>query len=151
MAVTAQQLAAELRAFNGRRKLVQAMRRGIVRGVKPAVASVRGYAAEILPRRGGLGAWVAKARIAPRVGYSPSSAGVRLVGTRKSVKNKSDLRGIDAGRVRHPTWGRRAGNAWHSQPVAPGWWSDGLRQSEELWVGPVDAEVDRALDEIRRG
>ncbi len=150
VAVTAQQLAAELRAFDGRRKVVQALRRGLVRATKPAVAAVRGYATEILPAGGGLGAWVAALRISPRISYGSRSAGVRLRGSRKSAKQRSDLVRIDAGRVRHPTWGRRANNAWHSQAVTPGFWSTPL-EADAQWRDPVDAEVDKALDEIRRG
>lgn len=150
MAVTAEQFAAELRAFDGRRKIVQALRRGLKRATAPALKRMRAYAVDILPASGGLGGWVAAARVTSRIGYAGRRAGVTLRGGRKSAKQRSDLVRIDAGRVRHPTFGRRRSNAWHAQAVTPGWWSTPLETDPE-WVTASDAEVDRVLDEIRRG
>jgi hypothetical protein len=150
VAVSAEQLAAELRAFDGRRQIVRALRRGLSRVSRPALKQVRAHAVAILPSSGGLGAWVAAARMQTKIGYTSRSAGVRLRGTRKSTKGRSDLVSVDAGMVRAPAWGRRSRGSWHSQPVPAGWWSDPLSGNDE-WRAAADAEVDAALDIIRRG
>lgn len=150
MAVSAEQFAAELRAFDGRRQIVKALRRGLTRAVRPVIPKVRAHAIDILPSSGGLGRWVASAKIGARIGYTSRTAGVRLRGGRKSLRDASDLRRLDAGSLRHPTFGRRHGNAWHPQKVTPGWWTDPLSQDQQ-WVAAADAEVDAALDIIRRG
>lgn len=150
MAVSAQQFAAELRAFDGRRQVVKALRRALNRAARPAVKAARVYAVEILPHSGGLGAWVAAARIGWKIGYAGRTAGVRLRGGRKSMTDRSDLSGIDAGKVRAPTYGHRGRGAWHSQSVTAGWWTTPLTASPE-WSQAAESEVDAALDEIRRG
>ena len=150
MAVTAQQLAAELRAFDGRRVLVQALRRGIARAVPAVRRQVRDHALEILPSRGGLAAWVAAARVTVKIGYTSRSAGVKLRGSRRSTADKTDLAGIDAGRVRAPSWGYRTRAAWHSQAVTPGWWSEPLEAATDF-RDHAEREVDQALEVIRRG
>jgi hypothetical protein len=150
VAVTAEQLAAELRAFDGRRKIVQAARRGLTRAAKPTVAKVRAHALAILPSSGGLGAWVSNAKIGVKIGYTSRSAGIKLRGSRKSLRDKSDLNAIDGGTVRHPSWNRRGRGQWHDQAVTAGWWSDPLEDADDL-VEAVDRQVDEILGEIRRG
>lgn len=149
MAVSASRFAAELQSFDGRRQIVKALRRALNRTAKPAIKLTRAYAVEILPSGGGLGAWVAEARIGFKIGYRGRGAGVRLRGSRKSLRDKSDLHRIDRGRVRAPAWGHKTAAAWHTQTVQAGWWTDPLTAA--AWVADADAEVDRALDEIRRG
>jgi hypothetical protein len=150
MAVTAEQLGRELRAFDGRRQVVQAMRRGITRGIKTPIAAVKAHAADILPSTGGLNRWVAAARIGVKISYGARSAGVKLRGGRKSLTDKSDLAAIDRGRVRAPSWGKRTQASWHTVLVTPGWWTTPL-EADTAVRDAVEAEVDRALDTIRNG
>lgn len=150
MPISAEAMARELRAFDGRREIVKAMRRGLTRISRPAVKDVRAHAITILPASGGLGAWVARATIGVRIGYTSRTAGVRIRGSRKSLKDKSDLTAIDAGRVRAPTFGHRGRKAWHTQAVTPGWFTDPLASNTD-WRGAVDAEIDKALEPLRRG
>lgn len=148
MAVSAEQFARELKAFDGRRTVVKAMRRALTRAAKPKVREVRAYAQEILPARGGLGTWVSRATISFQISYAGRSAGIRLRGRRKSMKDRTDLFAADAGTVRHPSWGRRFRGQWHAQSVTAGWWSTPM-QDDTAIAAAVDAEVDRAFDEIR--
>lgn len=148
MAVSAEQLARELRAFDGRRGIVKALRRSLTRESKPAVAATRAHALAILPKSGGLGAWVAAARIGWKISYAGRTAGVRLKGGRRSLTDRSDLRAIDRGRVRRPSWGRRTRGNWHNQTVSPGWWTDPL-SADTRWSGEAERQVDAVLDEIR--
>lgn len=150
VAVSAEQLAAELRAFDGRRALVQAARRGIVRALPGVRKAVKASAIEKLPAGGGLGAWVAAARIAVKISYASRSAGIRLRGTRKSSNDRSDLAGIDAGKVRAPSWGHRTAASWHTQAVTPGWWSEPV-SADQGFRDHVDQVVDDTLEAIRRG
>lgn len=146
--VSAQQLGAELRSFDGRRKTVQAMRRALTREVGPTRAAVKASALATLPGSNGLNVWVSKARVTVKISYASRSAGIRLTGSRKSRADKSDLTRIDAGAVRHPSWGRRGPGQWHTQAVTPGWWSDPMDAADGFRAA-VDEEVDRALNEIR--
>lgn len=150
MAVSAEQLAAELRAFDGRRALVQAARRGITRALPAVRRAVKASAMETLPAGGGLNAWVAAARLAVKISYASRSAGIRLRGSRKSTADKSDLTGIDAGKVRAPSWGRRSSAAWHTVTVTPGWFTRPV-SDDTGFRDHVDAVVDQTLEAIRRG
>jgi hypothetical protein len=150
MAVSMEEFVRELKAFDGRRAVVQAMRRGLRAAVPPTTGRIRTNAVSILPRLGGLGRWAAESKITATVRYAGRSAGVKLKGSRKSLKNKSDLNRLDAGTVRHPSWGRRGGGQWHTQTVSRGWFTTPAVDAPE-WRDAVDREVDKALDEIRRG
>ncbi len=149
MAVSMAQFAAELRAFDARRTVVQKLRRQLSKPVPVVRSQIRTHALATLPGRGGLGAWAAASRVSATVRYtSGRSAGIRLKGSRKSLKGKSDLNRLDAGRLRAPSWGHRTRASWHSQSVAPGWFSDPVRNSPE-WGRAVEQAVDDAFAEIR--
>lgn len=125
------------------------MRRGLSGAARPVLREVRAHALEILPARGGLGAWVAAASMSWQIRYGGRTAGIRLRGRRKSMRDRSDLAGIDAGSVRHPAWGRRSHGQWSVQAVPAGWWSTPLERDATIEPA-VTAAVDRAFDEIRR-
>lgn len=148
MGVSVEELIRELRVFDGRRQIVKAMRRGLEKAakvdVKPAIAA---RALAILPKSGGLAAYVAAARVAVTVRYSGRSAGVGLRGRKKTRAGRSDLNRIDLGSVRAPAWGRRS--AWHTETVTPGWFTKPAAEST-AFSARVDAEVDRVLDELRK-
>ncbi len=150
MAISADELAALLRAFNGRRALVQAARRGLNRAVPGVRKAIREHAVEILPASGGLGRWAAASRVAVRISYAARSAGIRLTGARKSLTDKSDLTRLDAGRARAPSWGHRTAASWHTVAVPPGWFTEPAA-ADEGFRDHVDQEVDRMLEVIRGG
>lgn len=151
MAVNMKQFVAELRAFDGRRDVVKAMRRRIRRPAPKVRQAIKRNALATLPGRGGLGVWAAASKTTVTIRYaSARSAGVRMKGSRKSNRDKSDLAGLDAGVVRAPSWGRRGAGQWHSQKVAPGWFTDPVVESDE-WRAEIERAVDEAFDTIRRG
>jgi hypothetical protein len=151
VAVDIDQFVRELRAFDDRRAVVKAMRRKINKPVPALRKAIKAHAIAILPHTGGLGAWAARASISSTIRYASSrSAGVRLKGSRKSQGDKSDLKRLDAGTVRAPSWGHRTAASWHTQSVAPGWFTDPASDNEQ-WRDVVDQAVDEAFDEIRRG
>lgn len=150
MATSFEQLVQELKAFDRRREIVKAMQQG-VRAAAPAVrAKIRAAAEGTLPHGGGLNQWVAKIRINTQVRVSGRSAGVKLIGGRNSAGGRSDMTSIDRGRVRAPTFGHRSKAAWHTVSVEPGFFTVTAAEANE-WSDRVDAEVDKALDQLRRG
>jgi len=142
---------AELRAFDGRRVVVRALRRKINKPLPALRDKIREHAVTILPHGGGLGAWVAAARISSSVRYaSARTAGVKIKGSRQSTRGKSDLQRIDAGTVRAPSWGRRSAGSWHVQTVPSGWFTTPASDNAQ-WVSAIESAVDEAFDQIRRG
>lgn len=140
----------ELRRFEDRKVVLKELRAELRRPLPQLRKDVRAHAVEILPRSGGLGAWVARSTITLSVRDRGRSAGIRLRGTRRSGKGKADLKRMDAGRVRHPSWGRKGPGNWHNQTVPDGWFSTPAGDPQQ-WRDTVTAAVDRAFDQIRRG
>lgn len=150
MATSFDQLVRELKAFDARREIVRAMSKGIRKGAPGVRKKIRAAALSLLPSEGGLGAWVAQIRINMRIKTSGRRAGVTLVGGRNSVGGRSDIRAIDRGRVRAPSWGRRSKGSWHTQTVPDGFFTRTAAEASE-WRAGVDREVDLALEQLRRG
>jgi hypothetical protein len=150
MAVSVDQLVRELRSFDGRREVVKAVGRGVRKGAPAVRKAIRAKALEILPSGGGLGKWVAQSRVTVQVRLSGRKAGVKLKGGRNSAGQRSDIKAIDNGRVRAPSWGRRGKGAWHVQAVPEGFFTETAAQATE-WHDEVEAAVDEALNQIRRG
>lgn len=150
MAVSFEEFARELRAFDDRRVVVREMGKELRGLLPPLRTAIRSHALEILPKEGGLNAWVASARITLSVKTSGRRVGVIVKGSRKSLKGQSDLDAIDRGRVRAPSWGRRWRGQWHTQAVPPGWFTEPAADETRL-RDACDQALDRALDEIRGG
>lgn len=150
MAISVDHLVRELRAFDGRREIVKAIGKGVRRGLPAVRRAIRARAVEVLPHRGGLGRWVAKGSITATVKLRARSGTIKLKGGRNSAGARSDIKAIDAGRVRAPSWGRRYGNSWHNQAVTPGFFTETAASAKD-WHDDVDRAVDDALDQIRRG
>jgi hypothetical protein len=149
VAVSMAEFARELRSFDNRRVLVRQLRRQISKPLPAVKQAIARHAVAILPKSGGLGAWVAASKVIATVRYgSARSAGIRVKGGRKSLRQKSDVNRIDAGRVRAPSWGHRTSASWHTQSVPAGWFSDPVLQSSE-WISEVERAVDTAFNEIR--
>jgi hypothetical protein len=150
VAVSFEEFARELRAFDDRRVVVREMGKEMRGLLPPLRTAIRAHALEILPKEGGLNEWVAAARITVSVKTSGRRVGVIVKGSRRSVKNKSDLDRIDRGRVRAPSWGRRWRGQWHTQAVPPGWFTEPVTDETRLHDA-AERALDRAFDEIRRG
>ena len=114
---TVADLAHDFRRFRASKEMTKALRRRIREPVPTVRRMVKARALAILPARGGLGAWVASSRLTASVRLRGSGAAILLKAGRNSRGSRSDVRAIDRGRVRHPTFGRRASNAWHTQSV----------------------------------
>ena len=143
-------LVRDLRRFEGRREVTKALRKRIREPLPGVRKAIRRRALESLPKGGGLNVWAAKTRVSAKVSTSARGAGVKLKGSRKSTKGKADLRRMDAGRVRHPSWGRRRPGDWHTQRVEPGYFTKPAAEVDQ-WRDACLKAVDEALEVIRRG
>lgn len=111
-------LARRLKEYGDGKTLRKEFYRGINRTTRPLIANVRASARDRLPSRGGLAKRVAASKITTSRRMTGASAGVRIRGT-----SGYDIRSIDRGRVRHPTFGHEP---WVSQIVREGFWTDPL-------------------------
>lgn len=137
----------ELRSFDGRRTVVQTLRRRLRGNTRAQVAATRAAYRARLPQRGGLNEWAARSSVTLKIGYAGRSAGIRVRGSRSSGSGKADLSGLDRGRVRAPSWGRKGAGQWHTQAVPARIFTDSV--DVDLWLPTIDAALDEALGVIR--
>lgn len=144
-------VAAQIKAFEGRREVVKAIRKTIREPVPLIRRDIKARALSSLPRSGGLAAWVAASKVSASIKIKSRTVGLLLKGGRNSSGGRSDINAIDRGRVRAPSWGRKGSGDWHNQTV-----SDGFFSLPASYRGPevervTTIAVDRAFDTIRRG
>ncbi len=151
MGVSFEQFAAELRAFDQKREVVNEIRRDLRKPLPELRKAVRAHILSTLPNGNGLAAWVARASFSVRVKDAGRSAGIRLKLSRKSQDgDKAELDKLDRhGRIRHPLRGHRG--FWYDQPVSAGFFSRPWESFRSKWIKTADDALDRALDKIRRG
>jgi hypothetical protein len=143
------ELARELRNFRDSRAIVNATAKGIRAAVRPARAAIKAAARADLPKGGGLNVWVSRISVIASIRLTAQKASVKLKGGRNAQGGRSDMRKIDAGRVRAPAWGHKTKAAWHNVSVTPGFFTKTAAELPD-WREQIDAEVDKALDQIRR-
>lgn len=135
-------LAAEIRELGDGRFIVNDMSKRIRRSAGPIRKAVKASAVAVLPSGGGLGAWVARASVRASVRRGPRSAGVSVVGGRRSTGGRTHLKRIDAGVVRAPYYGHRS--AWHLQRVTPGFFTTPMEEHAEAFRDDVVEAVNEA-------
>jgi hypothetical protein len=140
----------DLRKFEARKEVVEQLRKEIRKPVPAVRKAIRARALDTLPSGGGLNVWVSKTRITVQIPVSGRTAGVKLKGGRKSIGGRSDIKRIDQGKVRHPSWGRRGKGEWHTQTVASEFFTGPAAEARE-WRVAVFRAIDQALDVIRHG
>ena len=150
MSESLDRLISDLRKFEGRKEVVKALRKEIRKPVPAVRKAIKIRARTTLPRRGGLGVWVSNTRITAKIKLSGRAAGVQLRGGRNSQQKRSDIRRIDKGRVRAPSWGRRGKADWHSQQVTAGFFTEPATEVDQ-WRGACLKAVDDAIATIGRG
>lgn len=115
----------------------------------PAVRkAIKAEALATLPKRGGLNEWVAAAKVKAKTTITGERINVHLSAGRDSKGGRSDLKRIDAGKVRHPAWGRRSKGSWSVTTVAPGFFTRPATDPKP-WVTAADEGLDEALGAIR--
>lgn len=150
MATSIDVLVAELRSFRDRKVVLKELRTGIRKPFPAVRRAIKDRARTTLPKRGGLNRWAASTRVNLAVKASSRAASVTVKGGRNSLGGRSDINALDRGRVRHPSWGRRGPGQWHSQTVAPGFFTEPVTEAAE-WRVEIDRALDRATAQIRRG
>lgn len=140
----------DLKTVQQRRIVTKHLRTEFRKPVPLVRAAIRLRALTTLPAGGGLNKWVAKTRISAQVQVTRDTVTVYLRGTRKSLKGRSDLRRLDRGKVRHPSWGRRGKGQWHTQTVAAGYFT-GPAAEIDLWRDACVRAANDAFDVIRKG
>lgn len=147
---TLDDLISDLRRFEGRREVTSALRKEIRQPIPSVRTAIKRRALDTLPKGGGLNVWVSRTKVTAKIKLAGRAAGVQLKGSRKSAKDKSDLRRLDAGKVRHPSWGRRGGDQWHSQTVTAGFFTKPAAEVDQ-WAKACERAVENAVEVIRRG
>jgi hypothetical protein len=143
-------VAKSVRSLGADRKIVNEMAKEIRSAVPPIRAAIKANALTELPHRGGLNTWVASARVTASVRRSATNAGVSIVDGRNSAAKRTDMRQINAGRVRHPAWGNRS--AWSLQTVTAGFFDRAVtEEGVQAFRDAVVVAVDRAAGEVLRG
>lgn len=147
-------LARSLREFDADAKLIKEVAAELRKPVPIVRARIKNTAIAILPHAGGLNVWVSQTRITAAVNLRGRAANVRLRGGRRSVGNLrgtaggvTDVRAIDRGRVRHPSWGRRWRGQWWTQSVPDGFFTKTSADSPE-WEAAIMAAGDHAFASI---
>lgn len=113
----------------------------------PIKAELASSAVATLPKRGGLGAWVAKSRVLISVRRGTNTAGVSIRDGRNSAGGRSDLVSIDAGSVRHPTFGNR--RSWTVQAVTPGFATRVIEgPAVDMFRMETLAAIDESIQEV---
>jgi hypothetical protein len=141
-------LVAELRKFDDRKAVMRELRAEIRKPLPVIRKEIKARAETTLPRAGGLNRWAAGTKITLQVKMTGRSAGVRIKGGRNSKGGRSDIRALDRGRLRHPSWGRRGRGQWHTQQVIPGFFTRPATEADQWRQVCVDA-VEKALRSIR--
>lgn len=134
---------AQLQAFEDRRAVTNAIRRAIREPVPVIRYKISNFALGVMPHRGGLNVWVASIKIKSSVLVKARQVGLKLRGGRTGkTDKKSDIKRIDEGAVRAPSWGRRGRGQWHSQRVEPEFFTGTAARSADV----VEAATTRAVD-----
>lgn len=126
-------VAAKLRTTS--KELKPGLYKVISQATSPLKKNIRASARSILPSRGGLANLVARSSLTTKKSLSARGAGVRIVGS-----SKNDIRAIDRGRLRHPTYGHKP---WVSQTVPEGYFKTPMVEGTPAVHAKIVAEVDR--------
>lgn len=150
MSASLLRLIADLKYFEDRKLVIKEFKKEVRKPVPAVRKAVRARAKSILPHAGGLGAWVSRLSITVKFKLSGRRTGITLTGGRNSLGARSDMRAIDRGRVRAPTFGHRGRGAWHTQAVHTGFFTDPVEETD-AWIGAAEEAIFKATEVIRSG
>lgn len=126
----------------GDKDLQKRLSRAISDAMRPVRAALPRSALAKLPRRGGLAAQVAASRTRIQRRNSGRAVGVRL-----RVQSDDNIRRIDKGTVRHPTFGH---GPWVNQAVPGGWFTEPTEAARPVFAAAVDKAMQEIVAEIDR-
>lgn len=116
----------------GGKQAVAEMKRGLSAPARKARPLVAKSAESKMPKAGGYAGIVSKAirvRIMTDTGFTTAS--VTIVTRARGKSALRDLGALNAGRLRHPPWGRRR-SSWVTQAVPPAFWDEPMAVIEEM-------------------
>jgi hypothetical protein len=131
-------VAAKLRSSN--KELRPRLYKVISQATSPLKRNIRSSARSMLPSRGGLANLIARSSLTTKKSVAARSAGVRIVGS-----SKNDIKKIDKGRLRHPTFSHRP---WVTQSVPAGYFTKPMTEGAPAVAAKIEAEVDVLSAEI---
>lgn len=144
-------LARDLRGVEQRKEILMGLRKELRKPVPTVRKAIKATALARLPKAGGLNRWVAGTRVTASVRVSGgSTAGVTMKGGRNSSGSRSDIRALDGGQVRAPSWGRRGKAAWHVQAVPAGFFSDTVADHSQEWQKATLDAVEKVVSGLAR-
>jgi hypothetical protein len=116
--------------------------------VRPLSREIKAEALATLPGRGGYGATMSRAiRVTTSVGLGRGTLTARVYASGK-VEHR-DVAAVNAGRIRHPLFGRR--KYWYVTSVASGFVDRPVARLIDRVRDEAAAGVDRVLQKIARG
>lgn len=146
-------LAAKLRA-EGNKDLSRQLSDALTRATKPIQDAIRASAAETMPREGGYAAVFDKSlrfRRTQRNGNSEASVILTTYGEGKGQRR--DIGALEAGRLRHPVYGRsrpgarkgeRVANPWSVTTIRAGFWKRGTENA----LKDTQRELQKVIDDF---
>lgn len=134
----------------GHGEITRQVRRELDEPLPVIRAKVKLSALAKLPKSGGLAAWGAAAYLTAQVATAGSTVTAHLKVHRTSLYRASDLRALDRGRVRAPSWGRRGSDDWHIQLVTPRVYTEPITEAPE-WPAAVERAAARAARVVEHG
>ncbi len=145
-------LIADLKKTDASKEILKEVRRTFREPLPALRKEIKKVAKRDLPRRGGLGAWVAGTRVGAQIKLTGREVSLKIRGGRNSEsKKRSDINAIDRGRLRHPSWGRRGPGQWHTQTVKPGFFSGTVEASRSEFVKSVEKGTNIVVERLNRG
>lgn len=125
------------------------LRKSLVKGIRKEAGKVRPAmrknARATLPQSGGMAERAAKTSILIKVRTHGDNVGVLMILKRKG----SDIRNLNAGRLRHPLFGDR--RHWFNQSVAPRVFSKPFEESAPEIRDGINKVMQEHVDKIRKG
>lgn len=142
-----EKLGRDLRAAGAKTLRKEFMRAGRELG-KPVADAFKAAALADLPKKGGLNEWVAKRmKTKTQIRLSGKNVGISFVTRHKGERGLSDLKALNAGRVRYPLFGDR--DHWYVHGVAPGFIFRAFDAMSEDVRNEFLAAVDRTTEQLR--
>lgn len=129
----------------GGKKAVADMKRGLAAPARKARPMVAKSAESKMPKAGGYAGIVSKAirvRIMTDTGFTTAS--VTIVTRARGRSALRDLGALNAGRLRHPPWGRRK-SPWVTQAVPPRFWDEPMEEIENLATANMGEVLDKMV------